>query len=78
MLHCSWVFFDEQWISHHKKQQRAASYKPVVMPQLMVGPTSAKLRYEHYQTIIFVTVDKPHLQPQYQTAPNLQGCLKLK
>jgi hypothetical protein len=30
--------------SHHKKQQRAASCKPVVVPQLMVGPTSAKLQ----------------------------------
>jgi hypothetical protein len=48
---------------------RAASYKPVAQPQLMVGPTNKKLLLLRYQTTVFVAAGKPHPQPQYQTTP---------
>jgi hypothetical protein len=49
--------------SHHKKQQQAASYKPVVVSQLMVKPTNKILRYKYYQTIIFIIINEVHPQP---------------
>jgi len=41
--------------------------KPATQSQFMVGPTSKKLCFLQYQTIIFVAAGEPHLQPQYQT-----------
>jgi hypothetical protein len=49
--------------SHHKKQQQAASYKPVVVSQLMVKPTNKILRYKYYQTTIFIIINEVHPQP---------------
>jgi len=46
--------------SSHKKQQRAASCKPVAQPQLMVGPMSKKLFLLQYQTTIFVAAGESH------------------
>jgi hypothetical protein len=57
-------------ISPHKKQQRDASCdfgKPATQLQFMVSPTSKKLCFLQYQTIIFVAAGEPHSQPQYQT-----------
>jgi len=48
---------------------RAASYKPVAQPQLMVGPINKKLLLLRYQTTVFVAAGEPHLQPQYQMTP---------
>jgi len=54
--------------TQHKKQQGAASCKPVAVPQLVVGPTNQKMLFLLYQTIIVVAAGEPHPQPQYQTA----------
>ena len=59
--------------TQHKKQQGAASCKPVAVPQLVVGPTNQKMFFLLYQTIIVVAVGEPHPQPQYQRAPSWLG-----
>jgi len=46
----------------------AASCKPVVVPQLVVGSTNKNVLFLLYQTIIVVAAGKPYSQPQYQTA----------
>ena len=59
--------------TQHKKQQGAASCKPVAVPQLVVGPTNQKMLFLLYQTIIVVAAGEPHPQPQYQRAPSWLG-----
>jgi len=75
ILHCSLKKTHGSTVhrfSQHKKQQRATSYKPVAVPQLIVGLTNINLLLEHYQTVELLWLLQT--QKQHATKHTLSIC----